>query len=256
MRQENLTTVKGGLTRLRTKGAALKDSLFELLNGFVTTQRTVKVRPGTILDATLPAGTIGLTSFGGNLHVFASSIVQNIPVGYRLNVLRAPDGEALTKIHFAEPFMGSLYVAAEFADGDTFHFWLRGSDPTWQADTIYAFNAISGPTITNSFAYRATRNGAANPLWTPEAPRIVGDRVEPTVQNGFYFEVVQIFGTLARSGETEPAWNDAVDGELFNENVDGTPDQGPVDPSPPPADNQPSQDDFDRYDREGERDRR
>lgn len=236
MRQENLTTIKGGLNRLRTKGAALKDSLFQLLNGFVTLEKTVKVRPGTILDTTLPVGTVGLTSFDGNLQVFASSAVQNIPVGYQLNVLRAPDGETLTRIHFAEPFLGALYIAAGFADGDTFHFWLQGGT-VWRADTIYAFNEIIQPTISNSFFYRATRNGAANPIWTPDAPRIVGDRVEPTTRNGFFFEVVQIFGTLARSSDTEPDWNGATDGQLFNENVDGTviPDV-PDPPTPPPYD--------------------
>jgi len=221
MRQENLTVIKGGLNRLRTKGAALKDSLFELLNGFVTLEKTVKVRPGTILETTLPAGTVGLVSFDQKLQVFASTNVQNIPVGYNLNLLRAPDGEVLTRVHFAEPFLGALYIAAEFADGDTFHFWLQESTD-WLADTAYDFNELVNPTTPNSFVYRATRNGAANPVWSEGADRVVGDKIEPTVRNGFFFEVVQIFGTLARSGTVEPDWDNAVDGQLINENVDGT----------------------------------
>ncbi|KKK82756.1 hypothetical protein LCGC14_2800230, partial [marine sediment metagenome] len=59
-RQENLTVIKEGLNRQRTKGAALKDTLYDLLNGFVSSEKTVKVRPGTRLTETLPANTKGL----------------------------------------------------------------------------------------------------------------------------------------------------------------------------------------------------
>lgn len=232
-RQENLTVVKSGLNRLRTKGAALKDSLYELLNGYVTTQKTVVVRPGTILNKTLPTGTVGLVSFNGELNVFASANVENIPVGYKLNVLRAPNGEDLTRIHFAEPFLGALYVAAEFADGEIYHYWLQEAS-TWAADTVYEFNQLVEPTTPNSFVYRATRNGAANPTWSAGASRTVGDKVEPTVRNGFYFEVVQVVGTLARSGDTEPDWADVEPGELINENVDGTNIPNPATPPSPP----------------------
>ena len=41
--------------------------------------------------------------------------------------------------------------------------------------------------------------------------------------------------------------NAAVDGELFNENVDATPDQTPPDPALPPPANQIPEDRDDRY---------
>lgn len=221
MRQETLTTVKGGLNRLRTKGAALKDSLFELLNGFVTVERTIQVRPGTILDETLPSGTVGLVSFEGAFHVFASSAVGGLPSNYVLHILRLPDpARTVTKIHFAKPFLGILYISAEFDDGSVFHFWLRPGT-TWVASTNYVFNFITEPAADNGFVYRALRNGNANPTWTEGAPRAVNDRVEPTTASEFYFEVTQIFGDKAISGVVEPDWADAVDGQLINENVDG-----------------------------------
>ncbi|MEE9311794.1 MAG: hypothetical protein V3V10_05205 [Planctomycetota bacterium] len=231
MRQENLTTVKGGLNRLRTKGAALKDSLFELLNGYVTVEKTVKVRPGTILDTTLPSGTFGLISFEGLLQVFASSVIGGIPAGYNLNVLRAPTGNALSKVHFAEPFLGLLYVSAEFNTDEIYHFWLRTGD-TWAANTLHKANDLVIPTTPNGFVYRANRIGDANPIWTPDVPRTVGEKVEPTTANNFYFEVTATFGTTPLSGLVEPAWDDARASELFIDTQDGTPTQEP--PTPPP----------------------
>ena len=248
MRQETLTVIKDGLSRQRTKGAALKDTLFDLLNGYVTTKKTVRVRPGTLLVETLPAGTFGLVSHDGLFQVFASSDVGGIPAGYKLNLLRAPDDENLAKIHFAVPFLGFLYVAAEFADGDVFHFWLRTADD-WAADTGYAFNELAQPAAPTAFIYRATRNGDANALWSAGAPRAVTDKVEPTTQNGFYFEVNQIFGAKAISGTVEPEWDDATDGQLFREYVDGTDAPDDVTPSGPPADNRPPRDTVDRYKR-------
>jgi len=236
MRQENLTTIKGGLNRLRTKGAALKDSLFELLNGFVTTERTVKVRPGTLLDTTLPSGTFGLFSFEGLLQVFASSVIGGIPAGYNLNILNAPTGNALSKVHFAEPFMGLLYVVAEFDADEIFHFWLRTGED-WKANEIHKETDKVIPTSPDGFVYSAKRIGDANPLWTPSVPRAVGDKVEPTTENGFFFECTAVFGTAPLSGFIEPAWDDATAAQLFVDTQDGTPEQDIPKPPDPPRDN-------------------
>ncbi len=245
MRQENLTTIKGGLNRLRTKGAALKDSLFELLNGFVTTEKTIKVRPGTILDATLPAGTVGLVSFDGDLVVFASSLIGGLPAGYVLKVVRAPDDAALSKIHFAEPFLGALYVAAEFVGGAVFHFWLQEAKD-WTADTVYDANALVTPTTPDSFVYRATRLGAPFPAWTANTPRVVGDKVEPTTYNGLFFEVISVIGTNSKSGATEPDFDVKV-GEVVIENIDGTLDTPDPTPLPRPPHDATDRDTSGRY---------
>jgi hypothetical protein len=232
MRRETLTTVKGGIDRLRTKGAALKDTLFELVNGFVTSKRTVKVRPGTHLDTTLPAGTAGLVSHGGLLHVFASSVVGGIPAGYALDVLRSPEGAVLSKIHFAKPFLGALYVAAEFADGNTYHFWLQATT-IWLANTEYSLHDYVEPTVPNGFVYRATRLNTPFPAWTPLAPRAVDDSVEPTIYNGLYFKVESVIGSQPRSGSEEPIWPTTA-GAVIIEDADGTANPPSATPTLPP----------------------
>lgn len=232
MKQEALTTIKGGLSRQRTKGGALKDQLYDLLNGYVTTEKTIKSRPGTTLDDTLPSGTVGLTHHDGEFQVFAETDVSSIPSGYNLNIVRAPEAETqptLSKIHFAEPFLGALYVAAEFSDGNIYHYWLRDSDD-WEADTIYELGDLVNPTTPDGFVYRATRGTDKNPLWVANTPRSVSDKVEPTTPNGYYFEVSQVFGSAGISGGTEPAWTDPSEGELFVDSADGTP--APPDPDP------------------------
>jgi hypothetical protein len=234
MRREVLTTVKGGITRLRTKGAALKDTLYDLLNGYITAARTVKVRPGTFLTETLPAGTIGLVAFEGNLHVFASGLVSSIPSGYVLDVLKSPDGDfAITAIYFAEPFMGALYVVAEFSDGNIYHFYVR-SAPDWVADNEYDLHELVSPTTADGFAYKATRLGNPYPSWTPNAPRAVDDIIEPTTYSGYYFKVITVVGDEPRSGDFEPVWPTTA-GATILEDTDGTvtpPDATPPTPVP------------------------
>lgn len=235
MRREVLTTVKGGITRLRTKGAALKDTLFDLLNGYITAARTVRVRPGTFLTETLPSGTVGLVAFEGNLHVFSHNIVSSIPSGYVLDVLKSPDGDlAISTIHFAEPFMGALYVVAEFSNGRIYHFWVRAA-ATWQADNEYDLHELVTPSTVDGFAYKATRLGNPFPSWTPAAPRAVNDIVEPTIYSGYYFKVISVVGDLPRSEDTEPNWPTNA-GETIIEDTDGTsnePNASPPTPVPP-----------------------
>lgn len=236
MRQETLTTIDGGLNRLRTKGAALKNSLYDLLNGYVTTEKTIQVRPGTVLDHTIPAGTIGLTAFDGKLHIFASSTVAGIDTdSFTLHILNSPDGAAatLSAVHFAEPFLGSLYVVAEFSDGNIYHYWLQTAT-TWAASTEYELYALAQPSTPDGFAYQATRLGNPWPSWTPEAPRSVSDSIEPTVYSGYYFTVESVVGANPRSGSTEPLWPTEA-GAVIIEDTDDTanaPDATP--PAPPP----------------------
>ena len=218
-RQENLTVIKGGLARQRTKGAALKDSLFELLNGFVTTEKTIKVRPGTLLTETLTTGTKGLVHFDGGFHVFASTTIA-VPSGYTLHILKSPDDESLavSRIHFAEPFMGGLYVAVEFTDGRVYHYWLQPA-ADWTADTAYKVNETVQPTTPNGLVYKARRLTEANPAWSANTPRSVNDVVEPTTENGFKYTVTQVIGPTPRSGENEPIFPTEV-GAIIIEDLD------------------------------------
>ncbi len=120
---------------------------------------------------------------------------------------------ALKEIHFAAPFMGFLYVAAEFdvdsatrdAWGDTFHYWIQTSGE-WAADTVYQVGQIVSPSVANGFQYQATRISSPNPGWTPNTPEVVDNIVEPTTPNGYYFTAIETDGANPTTGASEPTW--------------------------------------------------
>lgn len=223
MRPQPLTVLKGGINRLRTKGAARADSLYDLVNGQLTAAGTVAARPGTFNIATLPADTKGLVAFNGTLHVFNHEIVS-VPDGYTLHVLTSPNATAaspikISKIRFAAPFLGFLYVVALFEDDTTFHFWLSSSG-TWTANTAYNVGDIVTPTTPNGLAYQATRIGSPYPSWAPGVLRTEGDVIEPTVFNNYYYTVTGTLGTNPHSGTTEPTWPTS-DGATVTEDGSG-----------------------------------
>jgi hypothetical protein len=252
MAQAPLTVLKGGINRLRTKGGARADQLYDLLNGYLTKQGTVTVRPGTRRTHTLDSLTRGLCDFSGGFHTFCHQIVT-VPSGFTLHVLVSPESDdtvdppvvyTLSKIHFAKPFLGYLYVAAEFSNGSIFHYWLQ-QGTTWAASTIYKIGDLVQPTVVNGIAYQATRSSAANPVWTAGTPRQVGDIVEPTEYNGYYYTVVDTAGASPSSGDTEPDWPEAAGAQIV-ENTDTTPSPDATSGTNPAT--TPGSDVLDRYD--------
>ena len=208
MRQYNLTSAKAGITRLRDKGGASPETLYDLVNGYVTAARSIKARPGSVTLTAIDSGLIGLTTFDDKLHVFTSNAALTSPDPLVVvNILRHPTdvSQALTIIHFAEPFLGYLYVAAEFANGDVFHYWLQPLT-TWIAGKNYTTGELVEPTTPNGFAYRASRTSPTHQPWAAGAARAIGDQVEPTVYNGYYYQVSDVAGDNPSSGVVEPAW--------------------------------------------------
>jgi hypothetical protein len=251
MRDAPLTVLKGGINRLRTRGGARADSLYDLLNGYLTDDGTARARPGTVRVATLDEATKGLAYFDGSRHTFASEVVT-VPDGYTLHVLVHPDATvaapiAIDRIHFAEPFMGFLYVVAEFENGDVYHYWLQ-SGGGWTASTVYKNGDVVEPTTPNGLSYQATRLGQPNPSWQPSTARAEGDIVEPTVYNDFYYTVVEAVGSNPVSGTVEPDWPEE-DGARVTEETGGTADSGTV--TTPPTTQTPSEETRDRYDKGG-----
>lgn len=249
-----LTVIKGGINRERTKGAARPDVLYDLLNAYVSSENTVKVRPGTFRRANLTAATKGLCAFDGSKHVFATEVVQ-VPFGYTLHVLTHPmfDGGTenafpLKKIHFAAPFLGFLYVVAEFDVGDVatdsvFHYWLQISG-AWEANKIYHAGDIIEPTVPNGLAYQAGRLSAPNISWAPSVARTIGDVIEPTVYNDFFYTVVDTQGSNPASGTVEPIWP-TEDGAQIVEDTDA--DAAPPQSVTVPPDQRPVSEVTDRY---------
>ena len=220
MRSESLSAVKAGITRLRDKGGASKDALYDLLNGYVTAARTIKIRPGTRIHLQLPTGTKGLAYFRGAFVVFANAPMAGPVSGFSVEVLKHPTSPdaVLADIHFAAPFLGFLYVVAEFDNGDIFHFWLEKGE-TWEPGKAYKPGALVQPSIPNGIAYRLQGDTSSYVPWTANAARAMGDVVVPTVDNGFKYTVIETTSDAARSGTTEPAWPTTA-GETVYEDAD------------------------------------
>jgi hypothetical protein len=221
MRQVLLNDFSGGVNRLRTKGGASEKYLYTLENAYVTHENTIQSRPASVAFHKLPAGTKGLAAFQNKLHVFADTIIAMTDDRFVCNVIKHPTNPdaSLYEIHKAVPFVGHLYVVAEFIDGDVYHYWLRNPD-TWSASTDYLQNDLVIPSVPNGYAYRARRLGSARPAWAAGTARAVNDTIEPTVYNGFYFTVTAVYGTNPSSGQVEPAWN-ASAGATTIESSDG-----------------------------------
>lgn len=224
-----LSGAKDGISRQRIKGGADKDSLYDLVNGHVDETGAIVSRPGTVEGYALPAGTKGLCSANGGLVVFSHQVVAGMPDGVSCEVLPHPTDSTLPiiEIHFAAPFLGGddgayLYVAAEFSNGDVYHYWLQSAQ-AWEAGKGYCIGDVVRPTDANGLTYRATRTGSASPTWKPNVARAIGDVVEPTTANCFKYTVVNVIGPSPKSGETEPAWPTEDGATVYEDTGVGTP---------------------------------
>jgi hypothetical protein len=126
----------------------------------------------------------------------------------------------LKEIHFAAPYLGGIYVVAEFnvtdstllaEFGSVFHYWIQSStggsnSNEWQPNTDYQIGSVVIPDSPNGLTYVASRHLPPNPVWTPNTIETVGNIVEPTVANGFKFTVTATLGATPTTGETEPTW--------------------------------------------------
>jgi hypothetical protein len=234
MRTQVLNTLKSGINRLRVKGGADPSSLYDLLNGYVTIDGGVQSRPGTTEDATLPAGTVGLCAFDGGMVVFSGAPVTGMPTGYTCVVLPHPTDptRTLVTIHFAAPFLGKLFVVAEFDNGDIFYYWLAGAN-TWQPDHTYNVGDSVTPTVPNGLVYEIG-NDQFPQAWQPNQTYAEGDVVVPTTLNGWKYTCVEADGANPASGSTEPTWPTS-DGATVTEEHDDEP-TAPTTPQPPATD--------------------
>lgn len=255
MRTVQLSALSGGIDRQRPKGGASAEWLYDLVNGYVTEAGTIVSRPGTYEDIELPVGCKGLVAYNGKLITFRTTAASTGNALYEVEVITDPavPASALTRIHFAAPFLGYLYVVAEFASGNVYHYWLQEVD-TWAAETPTGIGDLVQPSTPNGYLYRAHRLGDPNPVWAAGVPRAVNDVVEPTESNGFKYTVTAVLGDNPRSGSTEPDWPEE-DGATIIEDADLGPPAAPVasgdtDPSitNPDGNYTPPPDVRDRYD--------
>lgn len=237
MSRQNLTATKGGINRLRVKGSPSPDTLFDALNCYIDAAGDPVSRPGTTQHYALANDNAkGLATHDNGLVTF-SHVVEDTPQpGLSVAVLVNPNDAAqpLKEIHFAADYMGFLYVAAEFQNGETFHYWLQRTS-VWQPDTVYFIGDVVEPTTPTGLAYRANRIGEPGTAWAPNVERAIGDEVEPTEYNGYRYEVIEVYGATPRSGTTEPVWPESVGGVVTEDTDGATPPPGtggsPTDPS-------------------------
>jgi hypothetical protein len=206
--------MKGGINRLRVKGGANPSTLYDLVNAYISNAGTIVPREGTILAETLDGTSVGLAAMSGLFNVFSNSLIS-VPGGYVDNVLVNPNNSAdtLKTIWFAKPFMGFLYVVAEFTSGDVFHYWLQNNG-TWIASTVYQTDNIVLPPTPNGLAYEAVRDMPINPTWGPLAAIALGDIVEPTDATGFAYVAVVVEGSSPHTSATEPTWPTTLGGTV------------------------------------------
>lgn len=221
-----LSSLDAGMTRLRIKGGAAQDALYELTNGYVDASGAPVCRDGTRWSYTLPAGTVGCTAFAGKLHVFSQTPITLANSLYVNDVLVNPVAGytgTLKTIYFAKPFLGYLYVVAGFVDGSgnetVYHYWLQ-KPATWAANTVYGINAQVIPSPPNGFYYQAQTQVSA-PVWQPKTPYTIGTFVSPSTANGYIYECTAAIGTNPTSGATEPTWPTSPGAQVF-ETVQGT----------------------------------
>jgi hypothetical protein len=203
-----LTVLNGGINRLRVKGGAAANQLYDLQNAYITNAGSIVPREGTTRVATLDSTTVGLAAANGVFNIFSSTYsTAALPVGYVLNVLQDPVNSTAspTIIYFAKPFMGFPYVVASFNDGLVFHYWLQ-NDGTWTSSTDYTSASIVLPPVLNGLAYQGVREFPPQPLWTAETIITSGSYVEPNTPTGFAYQAVAVAGNPVHTGETEPVW--------------------------------------------------
>lgn len=212
-----LTQLTQGINRLRVKGGASAQSLYDLVNAYITNEGTIQQREGTTNVATLDSTSRGLFSFEDVLNVCATSLIS-VPAGFQVNVLINPanPAETLETIWFAQPFMGFPYIVAEFSDGSVYHYWLQNNG-TWAADTVYTAGTLILPTTPTGLAYEATSAGYITsasgttallslPEWTAQTVLVEGYTVQPTTATGYIYRAVGVAGSAPHTGSTEPSW--------------------------------------------------
>jgi len=208
MRASPLTVLAGGINRLRVKGGAASDQLYDLQNAWITNAGSIKPREGTIRTATLDSSTVGLAAANGQFNIFSSSYsTATLTTGYVLNVLSNPSNTTSSpvKIWFAKPFMGFPYVVAQFSDSSIHHYWLQNNG-SWTSSTDYTSASIVLPPTLNGLAYQGVRDFPPQSQWSANTNITSGSYVEPTTPTGFAYQAIATTGSPVHTGQSEPVW--------------------------------------------------
>lgn len=155
----------GGMDLRKSASVSDANRLRDAKNVFITTGYQVKKRPGLLTPDTLESGTVGLVAYNGKLNTFyynPAAPVTHADTDYVSHLLRYPGSAvvSLSKIHSVEVFNGFMYLAAEFTNGEVYHFYLD-SDSAWAATTAYSLGDFVEPTTVNGLRYECTTDGTS-----------------------------------------------------------------------------------------------
>lgn len=215
-----LGAFKTGMDRSTRRGG--KDGakrLWTLQNAYLNERGDAVPRPGLQHVANV-ANSTGLYGWKGQLHVFhaddtyvdpANPLVTDHRVRYPLT--NAPDGVSLETVHFAGVILGEIYLAAAFSDGTLRHYWLQ-APAAWQPDHVYGLGELVQPSVPNGYYYQAPPSVAV-PAWQAGTVYAVGDVVQPTMPNGWIYTVVEVTGEAPTSGADEPTWPTSDGAQVF-----------------------------------------
>lgn len=98
-------------------------ALAECTNAHVNRGGEVEKRLAFVAKYALPSGTFGLLVASRQLYVVGSAAAPLMPAGVTYQRLQHPTAEVMTKMLSYDVFDGKLYVVAQFANGDIYHFY-------------------------------------------------------------------------------------------------------------------------------------
>lgn len=190
MRPVPLTTLRGGINRLKVRGAARADMLYDLLNGYVTNAATIAPREGTTRDAVLDANTVGLMAMKGQKHVFSSAL-QTVPAGYVCDVLAHP------AVQYTPPFPGlglpgwtnTVPTLLHFEDGNgSTTFADSGANPvTWTSQGGAACSTTQARFGGGSLSVNSTTKFIRTVIQPGDPLDLITGQPDWTIEFWFYF---------------------------------------------------------------------
>ena len=160
---------RAGLDTRRTEITSVPGSARTLTNCHISRGGEIEKRKAFVTYATLPAGTHGLTTAGGQSFVFGSAATPDMSsVPENVNYIRfqppsAVSTTTMTEVLGIDFFNGEPYVSSQFSDGRIYHHWNNysgGSDPSNRVADWYETRARTSFEITGGTAGGTAAQGA------------------------------------------------------------------------------------------------
>lgn len=139
-----------GLDRRRQRVSGEPGTVWDLANAHINRGGDIERSKRFAPAYTLPSGTFGLAQVNGQLYVFGSAPTPvNMPVAVQYQQLAPGDGSNMTRVLDARSFDGTIFVGAEFDNGNI--GWFYGGSRIASLDTLADANS-SFSTLANYLA--------------------------------------------------------------------------------------------------------